>query len=108
MSTEQTFSEFFEELGGIDNLKLMLNIRNIIYGEVHKSPAVDFALGWEKRAEFRIIRKKPFYFYEGEEDGDNYFIYVDGLRTTFLMKRREIRAQMSNLVRHHTGYEIFF
>ena len=108
MSTEQTLSEFFEELGGIDNLKLMVNIRNIIYGEVHKSPAVDFTLGWEKRAEFRIIRKKSFYFYESEEDGDNYFIYVSGLRTTFLMKRGEIRSQMSNLVRHHTGYEIFF
>lgn len=108
MTQESKFNEFFEELGGIDNLKLMVNIKNIIYGEVHRSPAVDFTLGWEKRAEFRIIRKKPFHFYEGEENGDNYFIYVNGLRTTFLVKRIGIRTQMSNLVRHHTGYEIFF
>ena len=108
MTQESKFNEFFEELGGIDNLKLMVNIRNIIYGEVHKSPAVDFTLGWGKRAEFRIIRKKSFYFYESEEDGDNYFIYVNGLRTTFLVKRIGIRAQMSLLIKLHTGYEIFF
>lgn len=107
MTQESMFSEFFEELGGIDNLKLMVNIRNIVYGEVNKSPAVDFTLGWVKRAEFRVIREKSIYFNEDKEHGDNYFVYLDGLRTTFLMKKWEIRIQMSNLIKHNTGNDIF-
>jgi len=108
MSNEQIFSEFFGELGGMDNLKLMVNVRNVIYGEVRKSPAVDFTLGWEKRAEFRVIKRPPSYPYECTEDGDNYFIYLEGVKTVLLVNRIGIAAQMSLLIKLHTGYEIFF
>lgn len=92
----------------MNNLKLMVNIRDIVYSEVRKSPAVDFTVGWEKRAEFRVIRRKALYFYESKERGDNYFVYLNGVRTTFLMKKGEIKIYFPNLIKHHTGNEIFF
>ena len=57
MTQESKFNEFFEELGGIDNLKLMVNMGDIMYGEENGFPAMYFTLGWKNRAHFRVLGK---------------------------------------------------
>lgn len=103
MSNE--FSEFFDELGGIENLKLMVNMREIVYGEILQSPAVDFTIGWGKRFEFRVLKRKSMY--SGYSDNFyNYFVYVK--EGTYLIYPFEIKSQMPSIIKHKTGYEINF
>jgi len=105
MTQESKFNEFFEELGGIENLKLMVNMGDIMYGEENGFPEMYFTLGWKNRAHFRVIGRN---YSQGHSNYTCiYYIYIDKEETPYLMRRERIRVQMPILIKHHTGNEIF-
>lgn len=108
MTLESNFSEFFQELGGIDNLRLMVNLRSVMYGEAHGCPAVDFTVGWEKRFDLRIIKGNSVSKCGREDKYNYYFVYCGKGGATFLIRSYEVKEQMSGIIKRNTGNEISF
>lgn len=100
MTPESKFNEFFEELGGIDNLRLMVNLRNVEYNKPYfGQDRVTFTVGWERQVTFNVVIGPPI------DDLYYYYLYIN--EYCWRLKLSEIRSHLSHLIKHHTGNEIF-
>ena len=111
MTPELKFSEFFEELGGIDNLRLMANLRDVEYRSGFCPPhsilpdTVKFTVGWEKQVTFSVAKYRS-HFCPPIDEEFYYYVYIS--EYCWRLKLSEIRSHLSHLIKHHTGNEIFF
>lgn len=106
MTPESKFSEFFEELGGIDNLRLMVNFRNVEYDKrINDRDTVTFTVGWKNQVTFNVVKSKSYYGPPLEEE---YYYYLYLEKFCWRLEQSEIRSHLSSLIKYHTGNEIFF
>ena len=105
MKPESRFNEFFEELGGIDNLRLMVNLKDVKYDKrIYPYDTVEFTVGWERQVTFTVIRDQSL-FGPPIEGKYNYSLHFAGF--CLRMGRSDIKTCLSDLIKHHTGNEIF-
>lgn len=105
MTQESKFNEFFEELGGIEYLKLMVNMKDIKYDKrIHPLDTVTFTVGWDKQITFNVTINKS---YLGPPIEEKYYYYLYSSEYCWRLRLSDIKTYLSDLIKYHTGNEIF-
>lgn len=103
---KSTFDPFFNRLGGVENLQVMLNLQNLTFHDSDtESDSCSFTLGWDKKVEIKVIKyNKTCPIYDMIQD--YYFLISRG--QTYPLHVENIFPVMCTILKGALGYDLTF